>query len=135
MLTIAPSVLPPSMGLPSALTAEWWKFPTLYIAQGFRKVLHTATLTSRYPSLVHNIKFGSPIGAPTPLACTTIISNLLSVRLQPDVVSDYISEEVVLGHMAGLFTLEETHHVFNGHFCTVPVSLVKKDTCKRALSK
>src|SRR5882724_119619 len=115
MLTVAPSVLPPSTGPPSVFAAEWWKLPTPYIVEGFRKALHTAALTSRYLSLVYDIKFGSPIGAPTPLSHTAIMPNLLSARLQLDIVSDYIAEEVVLGHMAGPFTLEETHHVFNGH--------------------
>ena len=115
MLTIAPSVPPPSTGLPSALAAEWWKLPTPYRAEGFRKALHTTALTSRYPSLVHDIKFESPIGALATLAHTTIMPNLLSARLQLDIVSDYTSKEVALGCMAGLFTLEETHHVFNGN--------------------
>jgi len=29
--------------------------------------------------------------------------------LQPDVVSEYIAEEVFLGHIAGPFTMEETY--------------------------
>ena len=56
--------------------------------------------------------------------------NLISTRLHPDIVSDYIAKEVMLGRMAGPFTLEETHLVEKGHFHTVPVGLVEKDLSK-----
>jgi len=126
MPTTAPSTLLPSMEQLSALTAEWDKVPSPYIAEGFKKALKTTSLTLQYPSLVQNIKFGSPIGAPTPLLHTTIIST----RLCPDIVSDYIAKEVMLGHMASPFTQEETHLVAKGHFSTVPVGLVEKDPSK-----
>ena len=106
------------------------RVPTPYTAEGFRKALDAAFLTPRYPSLVHDIKYGSPIGVPTPLLHTTIMPNLISAKLQPNIVSDYIAEEVVLGHMAGPFTWEETHLVCRGHFRTVPVGLVEKDLAR-----
>ena len=56
--------------------------------------------------------------------------NLISARLYPEIVSDYIAEEVTLGHIAGPFTQEETHLVAKGHFRTVPVGLVEKDSSK-----
>jgi len=43
----------------------------------------------------------------------------------PKIVTAYIDEKVVLGHMAGPF-MEETNTIFNGHFHTVPVGLVEK---------
>ena len=56
--------------------------------------------------------------------------NLCSAMLQPGLVTNYISDEVLLGHMSGPFTLEETHWIFRGHFHTVPVGLVEKDPDK-----
>ena len=55
--------------------------------------------------------------------------NLISTRLCPEIVSDYIAKEVTLDCMAGPFT-QETHLVAKGHFCTVPVGLVEKDSSK-----
>ena len=103
MPTAAPSVPLLSMEWCSALAAEWDKVPTPYIAEGFRKALEAASLTLRYPSMVHDIKFGSPIGEPPPLLHTTIMPNLISAKRRPDIVSDYIAEEVALGRMAGPF--------------------------------
>ena len=53
-----------------------------------------------------------------------------SAMLRPAVVTDYISEEVVLGHMSGPFTKDETHTIFGGHFRMVPIGLVEKDLVK-----
>jgi len=114
----------------NALAAELDKLPTPYIAKVFQKALKGALLTIRYPSLVNNLIHGSPIGVPTPLTHTTVMPNLMSAKLQPDVVADYIAEEVLLGHMSGPFTHEETHLIFKGHFHTVPVGLVEKDPIK-----
>ena len=130
MPTVAPSAPPPSMERLSALATELDKCPTPYIAEGFRKALEDSFLMVKYPSLVHDLIHGSPIGAPAPLTHMTIMPNLMSARLQPDVVTGYITKEVVLGHMSGPFTLEETHHIFKGHFRTVPVGLVEKDPTK-----
>ena len=114
----------------NVLTAELDKLCTLYIAEGFWKALEGALLTVRYPSLVHDLIHGSPIGAPAPLTHTTVMPNLMSARLHPNMVAEYISEEVALRHMSGPFTLEETHLIFKGHFHTVLVGLVKKDPTK-----
>ena|SRR5882724_7825349 len=56
--------------------------------------------------------------------------HLISTRLHPEIVSDYIAKEVTFGRMAGPFTQEETHMVAKGHFRTVSVGLVKKDSSK-----
>jgi len=80
MPTAAHSVLPPSMEQLSALTAEWDKLPTLFIAKGFRKALEADSLTFRYPVLVHDIAYGSPIGALILLSHTNITPNLLSAN-------------------------------------------------------
>ena len=50
--------------------------------------------------------------------------------LRPAVVTDYISEEVVLGNMSGPFTKDETHTIFGSHFHMVPIGLVEKDPVK-----
>jgi len=130
MPTAAHSVPPPSMEWLSALAAEQDKLPMPYIAESFRKSLESDILTSRYPLLVQDITYGSPIGVPMQLSHTTVMPNLHSAELRQDLVSDYIAKEVSFVQMAGPFTLEETHLVFEGHFRTVPVGLMEKDPSK-----
>ena len=77
--------------------------------------------------LVHDICHGSPIGAPLLLLSTTNFPNLPLACLMPNMVTEYINEEVALGCMAGPFMEKETNIILRGHFHTVPVGLVEKD--------
>jgi len=130
MPTIAHSAPPPSMEQHNALTIEMDKLPMPYITEGFQKALEDSLLNFKYLSLVHDLIHGLPIRAPAPLTHMTIMPNLISAKLQPDLVVDYIAEEVLLGHISGPFTCKETHLIFKGHFHTVPVGLVEKDPIK-----
>ena len=51
---------------------------------------------AHYLSLVHDIHHGSPIGTPLLLMSTTIFPNLPSACLMPNIVTEYINEEVAL---------------------------------------
>jgi hypothetical protein len=110
----------------NALATELGKLPTPYSYEGFRSALDHCKLTNHFPNLVHDIRFGSPIGAPAPLTCTTIFPNLPSASLQPTVVDAYISNEITLGRMSGPFSRLQTHSIIGGHFRTVPIGLVPK---------
>ena len=55
-----------------------------------------------------------------------IPKNLPSATLLPEVISNEIAAELSAGHISGPFTLEEAHFIFDGHFRTSPLGLVKK---------
>jgi hypothetical protein len=102
----------------NVLATELGKLPTLYIFSAFHSALVDAN--------VQHIRDGSPIGNPAPLSCTTIFPNLASASLMPAIVDEYINNEIKLGHMSGPFSWIQTHAIFDGHFCTIPIRLVPK---------
>ena len=99
---------------------------TPYIPGAWKQALADAYLTSTFPNLVHDITFSSPIGNPPPLLHTFIPKNLASATLLPDIIENELLNKTSSGCMSGPFSVEEAHVIYNGHFHTSPVGLVKK---------
>src|SRR5882724_3078738 len=83
-------------------------------------------LTDSYPNLIHDLSFGSPIGNLPPIDFTFIPNNLPSMNIQPEYITNLITEEVAASCMDGPFTIEEAHYIYGGHFQTCPLGLVEK---------
>lgn len=88
--------------------------------------LSSFNLSSSFPLLPSNIRHGFLIGFPPPLLQTSIARNHGSVDLKPEVVDQYIVEELVAGRVSGPFTPDELEAVFGGPFKSSPLGLVEK---------
>ena len=111
----------------SVLASELGKLPTLYIAEGFKTLLHQTGLASRYPNIVLDITQGSPIGNPSIPTETFIPKNMKTAHDMPHIIDEHIQEETSAGWMSGPFTVEEAHIIFGGHFRTTPLGLIQKE--------
>jgi len=89
-----------------------YKIVTPYIPEAWRQALHNAGLTQNYPNLVHNLKFGSPIGNPPLIDFTFIPKNLPSAEIQPDYIMDLIAGEVLAGRIDRPFSIAEGLSIF-----------------------
>lgn len=94
---------------------------TPYNADKFEKALTSCNLSHQYPLLVCNLRQGFPLGHLPPLHKTIIIPNHQSVYEHPDVVDEYISNEISAGRMAGPFSSYNTHLIMQGHFYVSPL--------------
>ena len=99
---------------------------TPYVPAAWKQALADAYLTSSFPNIVHNITFSSPVGNPPHLLHTFIPKNLPSATILPHVIEKELLNEISSGCMSGPFSVDEVHIIFNGHFQTSPVGLVKK---------
>jgi len=99
---------------------------TPYKLDGWRLALSSTGLTHKFPNLVHDITYGTPIGNPPLLMHTFIPDNLKSANINPTYMDTFIQEELDAGHFNSLFTIQEAHLIFGGHFCTAPLSFVEK---------
>jgi hypothetical protein len=115
----------------NALASELYRITTPCKAKGFRIALEENGLTSRYPNIVTDIKQASPIGNPPQLTHTFIPPNMKLALQHPHIVDEHIAEEVQAGHMSSLFTLDETHIIFNGHFRTSSLGITEKELGNR----
>jgi hypothetical protein len=103
-----------------------YKVISPYQPSMWQLALHDANIHTHYPNLVHDLTYESPIGNPPRLEQTFILPNLPSAKLNPIYILHSLSEEVASGHMDGPFSIPEVHHIFGGHFCTLPLGLVEK---------
>ena len=130
VLTPAPSVATnntlPAAACGTDLDEVLYIHTTPYNADGWSAALTLCNLTSDFPNLVHDIKFGSPIGNPPPLLTTFLPRNLPSTDLFPNIIDHELLEETAGNRMSGPFTEDEARYIFNGHFRTSPVGLVEK---------
>jgi hypothetical protein len=92
-----------SMERRSALASELNRLPTPSIAENFQTALLETGVTERYPTLVHDIRHGSPLGNPAPLTENHIFKNLEYA---------YLAEEITLGRISGPFTIDEAEFMF-----------------------
>ncbi|KAK7001234.1 hypothetical protein R3P38DRAFT_3284480 [Favolaschia claudopus] len=100
---------------------------TPYQPAGWATALRDCNLLERYPNLVHDLSFGSPIGNPPTPTFTFIPPNMPSVELNPAFLDNYLTTEVSAGRMAGPLTVDEAHAFFGSHFRTAPLGLVEKE--------
>ena len=110
----------------SELRSVLYKHVSPYIPSAWDSALHTAKLDHEFPLLVHHLTYGSPIGNLPPLVSTFIPKNLPSATLLPEVISNKIAAELSASHISGPFTVEEAYFIFDGHFRTSPLGLIKK---------
>ncbi|KAF8823974.1 hypothetical protein HHX47_DHR9000276 [Lentinula edodes] len=94
---------------------------TPYNADEFEKALVSCNISHHYPLLLHNLRRGFPLGHLPPLHETIIIPNHQSVYEHPDVIEQYISDEIAAGRMAGPFSCADMHLIMRGHFYVSPL--------------
>lgn len=99
---------------------------TPYNADAYEDYLSRFNLTAKYPDLVFNLRNGFPIGDMPPLSRTYTPPNHNSALEHPEVIQDYLSEEVSFGRMSGPFTQAQVQFELGGHFVSCPLGLVEK---------
>ena len=114
---------PPAHG--TELSSILYILTTPYIAKGWCDTLDNSVLTSRFPFLVNDISFGSPIGNPPPLH-HTFPGNLPSTLSLPHIIDEEICSEIAANRLSGPFSVSQARIIFDGHFCTSPLGLVEK---------
>jgi hypothetical protein len=111
----------------NALATDQMRVVTTYIPGAWTRALEECGLSQKYPFLVHDISFGSPIGNPPPLTYTFIPENMPSALEHPLVIEAFLDEERAAGRVSGPYTIEEAFVFFGGHFRTAPMGLVEKE--------
>ena len=108
------------------LATDRERIVTPYHAEAWETALRDCNLLHRYPNLVHDILYGSPIGNPPDPTYTYTPPNMASTEHNPAFIDDYLAQEVAAGRMSGPLTMEEATIFFGGHFRTAPLGLVEK---------
>ena len=103
-----------------------YKVVTPYILEAWRWALLDAGILQDSPTLIHDLKFSSPIGNPPSISFTFIPKNLPSAEINPNYIMNLIAEEVAVGRMDGPYSVEEAHVIYGGHFHMCPLGLVEK---------
>ena len=94
---------------------------------GFDTLLTRYNLSNSFPTLVHRIRYGFPLGNFMPLLRTYVFRNHVFNPSDVDRPSQYLAEEVAVGRMSGPFTEGELRWYFgNQHFQTAPLGVVPK---------
>ncbi|SJK98561.1 uncharacterized protein ARMOST_01829 [Armillaria ostoyae] len=108
----------------SALVTEAHKVVTPYNAEEWERALKKYNLSQKYPNLVFDLTYGSPIGDPPPLHSTFIPPNMPSTLENPEIIEKYLADEIAAGRMGKGLTVDEAHVFFGGHFRTAPMGVV-----------
>jgi hypothetical protein len=133
--TPAHSVATRVMERMDVLETELQRVITPYVYSAWENALSAAKLSLKYPNLVHDLRYGSPIGNPPPLTETFIPPNMPSAYQFPSIISSSLAEEVAANRVSGPFTVLEAHMIFKGHFRTAPLGLVEKEPGSGELRK
>jgi hypothetical protein len=112
--------------LPAHVKEVLNRIVTPYKADAFESFLDKFNLTSRYPDLVYNMRNGFPIGDMPPLTRTYTPPNHKSALDNPQVIRDYLADEVALSRMSGPFTAAQVEYELGGFFVSCPMGLVEK---------
>jgi hypothetical protein len=102
------------------------KVVTPYDPAAFSFFLDKYNLRDAYPDLVSFIAHGFPIGVMPALEATNILNNHPSIFLHPDLVDDYLSEEVSSGRVDGPFSRTQVSAILRGHFQSSPLVIVSQ---------
>ena len=92
-----------------------------YDPEAFDNFLHKHNIFHLYPSLVHNLVSGFPIGSMPEMAKTTVILNHPSCIPFMDDVYNYLTEEVRDGRMSGPLSCAEVESTLHGPFFSSPL--------------
>lgn len=131
--TYVPCVLRRVMVPPRVLAIEGEKVVTPYRAEAWRITLERCGLQQKYPNLVHDLIYGSPIGFPPPLLSNSIPHNSSSASDHADIVDKYIADEIDAGRMFGGLSVEDAEVFFRGHFRTAPMAVIDEGTKYRVV--
>ena len=112
---------------PDALAIEAHQVITPYKPKAWEESLVRCNLTNKYPNLVHDLTFGSPIGNPPFLTRSFIPRNMRSANDHADVIDNYLIEEIEAGRMSKGLSIQQAHTFFGGHFRTAPLGVVDQD--------
>jgi len=126
-ITSVPSVAPNLITPPHVNASNYSRILTPYSADSYESFLAHFDISSRYPTLVHRLRNGFPIGNFSPLLDTYIHPNHGSFREHEPSILKYISEEVSLGHMSGPFSEFDLRREFGQqHVISSPLGAVDK---------
>ena len=89
------------------LSSVLYILTALYIAKGWNDALNDSVLTSRFPFLVNDISFYSPIGNPPPLHHTFIPGNLPSALSLSHIIDEEIHSEIATKRMSSPFSVSQ----------------------------
>ncbi|SJL13302.1 uncharacterized protein ARMOST_16742 [Armillaria ostoyae] len=122
--TCAPYAPTLTMERRNALVTEAHKVVTPYKPAGWRHALQKYNLIDKYPNLIFDITHGSPIGNPPSLTSTFLPPNMPSAEENPEIIENYLQDEIAAGRMGEGMTIEEAFEFFGGHFRTAPLGVV-----------
>jgi hypothetical protein len=124
--TLAPSVVRQTIMPPPANASEKYKIIKPYYADAFEFALTKFSLLNRYPDLPLKLRYGFPLGDLAPITTSFTPPNSPSVSLHSQLVSDYLSNEVRLGHMSGPYSRVEVENILRSPFRSSPLTIVEK---------
>lgn len=93
----------------------------LYNSKAFERLLLKHDLSSFCPHLVLNLQQGFPLGTLPVLADSVVIRNHPSVAEFPEVIQEYLNDEITAYQMSGLFSLSHTEHILRGPIYSSPL--------------
>jgi len=99
---------------------------TPYKGTAWQQALSHCDLSNKFPNLVHDITYSSPIGNPPPLMQTFLPPNLASANIHPNLIDLELTSEFAAGQMSGPFSPAEASIIFGSFYCSSPVGLVEK---------
>ena len=119
--TAVPSVLIHPTVHPDALAIEVHQVITPYKPKAWEEMLLWCNITKKYPNLVHDLTYGSPIGNPPFLTCSFIPKKLHSANDHAEVIYNYLIEEFEAFEMSRGLSIQQAHTFFGSHFWTAPL--------------
>jgi len=108
------------------LSQVLYKIVTPYRPQAWLRALQDSNLMHLFPTLVHNLTHGAPIGNLPPLTYTFIPDNLTLADIDPDYMDSFLADEIISGCMDGPYSVKSAQTIFNGHFRTAPLGFIEK---------
>jgi hypothetical protein len=102
------------------------KVVTPYDPAAFSFFLDKYDLRDSYPDLISFLAHGFPIGVMPALEATNILNNHPSIFLHPDLVDNYLSEEVSSGRVDGPFSRSQVFAIMRGHFQSSPLVVISQ---------
>src|SRR5882672_4210354 len=90
---------------------------TPYNGPAWKHTLCLTNLSHKFPNLVHDITYGSPIGNPPSLLHTFLPPNLSLANIHPNLIDLELATEVATGSISGPFSPDEASIIFGGFYC------------------
>ena len=126
VLTVMINIMQPPHVLETNFSRILYKVITPYNPISWQHTPIECNLVSRYPNLVCDIKYGSPISNLPCLYETFIPKNLVLALNNPGFILSSLIEETTLGQMDKPFSIAEVHAIFRGHFYTSPLRVIEE---------